>query len=222
MSKQTVMAIQQKLKDDGYYAGDVDGLWGPLSQKALDASNEAAKQPAGLDIAWSAKVSVAFTARVKTMAVQLKMPEGGADWLMACMAFESGETFSPSIKNGAGAPYYGLIQFGAAAAKDVGTTTDALVKMTAEQQLEYVYLYFKPLAGKLQSVADLYMKILWPVAVGKPDSFILWDSVTRPTTYAQNKGLDINKDGVITKGEAASKVVDKLNRGLRPENRRKL
>jgi hypothetical protein len=226
MSVESLKAIQQKLKDAGFYTGKIDGIWGSGSQAALDASIAAGKKCAetdgGLDIAWSAKVSPAFSARVKTMVEQLKMPPEGADWLMACMAFESGETFSPSIKNGAGAPYYGLIQFGEAAAKDCGTTVADLIKMTAEQQLEYVYLYFKPLAGKLLSVADLYMKILWPIAVGKPDSYVLWDSVSRPTTYSQNKGLDVNKDGQITKGEAASKVVDKLKRGLLPENRRKL
>lgn len=222
MSIETLKNMQQQLKDAGFYTGVIDGLWGNGSQSALSACIAAAKSSPILDIAWSAKVSPAFSARVRLMAEQLRMPEGGADWLMACMAFESGETFSPTIRNGAGAPYFGLIQFGEAAAKDCGTTVSQLVKLTAEQQLEYVYLYFKPLAGKLQSVADLYMKILWPVAVGKPDSFVLWDKASRPTTFAQNQGLDVNKDGAITKGEAASKVVEKLVRGLQPNFRRPL
>lgn len=120
------------------------------------------------------------------------------------------------------APYYGLIQFGKDAATDCGTTVEALVKMTAEQQLEYVYKYFKPLTGKLKTVSDLYMKILWPAAVGKPEEFVLWTQKDRPTTYLQNKGLDVNKDGAITKAEAASKVFDKLIRGLQPQFRRPL
>lgn len=218
--------IQQQLKLAGFYTGVVDGIWGNASQGALTACINASKgkpvDKGNLDIAWSAKVSPAFSGRVRLMADQLHMPEGGADWLMACMAFESGETFSPTIRNGAGAPYYGLIQFGEAAAKDCGTTLAQLVNMTAEEQLEYVYKYFKPMTGKLLSVADLYMKILWPAAVGKPDSFVLWDKTSRPTTFAQNQGLDVNKDGAITKGEAASKVVDKLNRGLQPGFRRPL
>lgn len=217
--------VQQKLKDAGFYKGVVDGIWGAASMAALqsciDAANKGTKVEQ-FDIAWSAKVSPEFTERVREMAEQLRMPEDGADWLMACMAFETGETFSPMIKNGAGAPYYGLIQFGADAAKDCGTSLAELVTMTAEEQLEYVYLYFKPLTGKLMSVADLYMKILWPAAVGKPDSFVLWDKTSRPKTYDQNKGLDVNKDGNITKGEAASKVVEKLNRGLLPTFRRSL
>lgn len=233
MSDATVRKIQQQLKDAGFYTGIVDGSWGTLSQTALTqciAAGKGGNLVSQLDIAWSAKVSPAFVARVRQMAIDLKIPDEvingvtvtGADKLMACMAFESGETFSPSIKNGAGAPYYGLIQFGKAAATDCGTTVEALVKMTAEQQLEYVYLYFKPLTGKLRTVSDLYMKILWPVAVGKPESFVLWTQQNRPTTYLQNKGLDVNKDLVITKAEAASKVTDKLTRGLQPQFRRPL
>ena len=160
-------------------------------------------------------------ARVKKMAADLKMTyPNAASELMSVMAFETGRTFSPTIKNGAGAPYYGLIQFGAAAAQDIGTTIDALVKMTAEQQLEYVYLYFKPLAGKISNVSDLYMKVLWPAAVGKPDDYNLFTEGTK--AYLQNKGLDLNKDGKITKAEAAAKVVAMLNEGMKPENRRTL
>jgi len=239
VSVESIRSIQQQLKDAGYDTGIVDGAWGKLSQAALTACIAAGKGgnivSGKLGIAWSAKVSPAFAARVVKMAADLQIPDvvvnngngstiqaSGADQLMACMAFESGETFSPTIKNGAGAPYYGLIQFGAAAAKDCGTTVDALVKMTAEQQLEYVYLYFKPLTGKLRSVSDLYMKILWPAAVGKPEDFVLWSKGARPTTYSQNQGLDVNKDGFITKAEAASKVYDKLTRGLQPQFRRPL
>lgn len=229
MSAETLKSIQQQLKDAGFYTGIVDGAWGKLSRDALTACIAAGKGDdivsGRLSIAWSAKVSPAFATRVVEIAALLKIPDEvlngvtvtGADKLMACMAFESGESFSPTIKNGAGAPYYGLIQFGAAAAKDCGTTVEALVKMTAEQQLEYVYLYFKPLTGKLRSVSDLYMKILWPAAVGKPEDFVLWNKDSRPTTYFQNRGLDVNKDGNITKGEAASKVIDKLTRGLQPQ-----
>ncbi|QXO10132.1 hypothetical protein pEaSNUABM37_00171 [Erwinia phage pEa_SNUABM_37] len=240
MSVAAIREVQQQLKDAGFYTGIVDGAWGKLSREALTACIAAGKggnivSETKLGIAWSAKVSPAFATRVCEIAELLKIPDSvigtgngstqrvtGADMLMACMAFETGETFSPSIKNGAGAPYYGLIQFGKAAATDVGTTVEALVKMTAEQQLEYVYLYFKPLTGKLKTVSDLYMKILWPAAVGKPEDFVLWTQKDRPTTYLQNKGLDVNKDGWITKAEAASKVTDKLTRGLQAQFRRPL
>lgn len=41
---------------------------------------------------------------------------------MAAMAFESGETFSPSIKNAAGSGAVGLIQFMPSTAKALGTS----------------------------------------------------------------------------------------------------
>lgn len=90
--------------------------------------------------------------------------------------------------------------------------------MTAVQQLDFVRLYFKPYAGRLKTLSDTYMAVLWPAAIGRPDDAVLWDKASKPTTYRQNAGLDANKDGAITKGEAAAKVRSALERGMRPEN----
>jgi hypothetical protein len=89
--------------------------------------------------------------------------------------------------------------------------------MGAEEQLEYVDRYFFPYRGKLHLLSDVYMAILWPAAIGKPDSHVLWNEQDRPTTYRQNAGLDANKDLTITKGEATSKIASKLRRGMMPE-----
>ena len=64
------------------------------------------------------------------------------------------------------------------------------------------------------------MTILWPAAVGKPLSFVLFDKEdpNHPRRYIQNAGLDFNRDGKITKEEAANRVQRKLEEGLRPEN----
>ena len=214
--KGAIKEKQRKLKELGLYTGIVDGIWGPLSQAAWDKSQGDKVVYADFDttrIIWATKVSKEFVLKVRDIAKRLQMPTEGANWLMACMAFETGETFSPTIKNGAGAPYYGLIQFGAAAAKDAGTTIDALLKMTAEQQLEYVYNFFKPYTGKLKTLSDVYSRILWPAAVGKPEDYVIFDTKVRPTAYVQNKGLDINKDGLVTKAECAAKVQEKYVRG---------
>ena len=77
--------------------------------------------------------------------------------------------------------------------------------MKAEDQLNYVFKYFRPYKGKLRNLGDIYMAILWPAGVGQPDSFVLWEKGKRPTTYRQNAGLDVNKDGSITRGEAVLK-----------------
>ncbi len=161
-------------------------------------------------LAWGHKVSQAFRDRLFEICQILGVEP---DYLMACMAFESAETFSPSIKNAAGSGATGLIQFMPNTAKGLGTTTAALAALTADQQLEWVLAYFMPYKGRLKTLADVYMAILWPAAIGKPDNWTLWDEVSRPTTYRQNAGLDLNKDGKITKAEAAAKVLAKLERG---------
>jgi hypothetical protein len=61
------------------------------------------------------------------------------------------------------------------------------------------------------------MSILFPTAVGKPDSFVLFASPS--TSFHQNAGLDVNHDGQVTKGEAASKVQSRLDQGLSVANR---
>lgn len=166
-------------------------------------------------IAWGRRVSAEFRERVFEIADQLGM---NPDHLMAVMAFETGETFRPDIRNAAGSGATGLIQFMPATARGLATTTDELARMTAVQQLDFVRLYFKPYAGRLKTLSDTYMAVLWPAAIGRPDDAVLWDKASKPTTYRQNAGLDANKDGAITKSEAAAKVRSALERGMRPEN----
>lgn len=172
--------------------------------------------PVTMSLAWGAKVSPEFREKVFAISAMLGIQP---DYLMACIAFETGETFRPDIRNGAGSGATGLIQFMPATARALGTTTDDLAKMTAVEQLDWVRLYFKPYQGRVKTLSDVYMAILWPAGIGKPENWVLWDRATRPTTYRQNLGLDENKDFSITKSEAAAKVQEKLDRGLRPEFR---
>lgn len=159
-------------------------------------------------IAWGVKVSPTFKTRVLWIESELGLP---ADALMACMAWESGESFSPSKKNLAGSGATGLIQFMPSTATALGTTTNELAKMTAEDQLNYVYKYFRPFSGRLNNLGDVYMAILWPKGVGQSDDYVLFD---RGVVYRQNAGLDKNKDGKVTRGECLVKIQDKLAKGL--------
>lgn len=165
-------------------------------------------------LAFGTQVSATFRDRIRKIAADLLLPT--PDWLMACMAFETGETFSASIRNAAGSGAVGLIQFMPSTAQVLGTSTDQLALMSPEDQLFMVHKYFMPYKGKLSLLSDVYMAILWPAAIGKPDDSPLWTAETRPTTYRQNAGLDSNNDLTITKGEAASKVAAKLKKGLTP------
>jgi len=172
-------------------------------------------------LAWGAKVSEVFRDRVWWIADELTKIQGSlfdANWLMACMAFETGETFSAKKKNPASSAT-GLIQFMEKTARDMfGTTTAKLAAMTDEDQLRYVFWYFEKMIkarGPIRSLDDCYMAILWPAGMGKPSEYRLW--VKGSSTYAVNSGLDKNKDSVVTKAEAAAKVMEKLVKGLQPE-----
>ena len=166
--------------------------------------------PALRQIAFGAKVSPAFKSKVITIAANLNIDP---DFLMACMAFETGETFSPSIKNQAGSGAVGLIQFMPNTAQSLGTTTNALAKMNDVQQLDYVERYFRSLHRRISSIEDVYMAILWPAAIGRTNAAVLFRQPS--IAYAQNQGLDSNGDGMVTKAEAAAPVVRELAKGRR-------
>lgn len=93
-------------------------------------------------------------AKIAEVATRLGIP---AIWLADVIAFESG--FRPDIDNGYdddgdGHGYVGLIQFGAAAAKDLGTSPQELKNMDFNTQMEYVYRYLNQpqFRGQLKTV----------------------------------------------------------------------
>jgi len=171
-----------------------------------------------MNLAWGARVSPAFRGLVIGMCRRLVIED--PSWLLACMAFETGETFDPKIRNAAGSGAIGLIQFMPPTAAALGTSTEQLAKMSPEEQLYMVEAHFKSWAGRLRSLGDVYGAILWPGMIGKPDTAVIFDreDAKRPKLYLQNKGLDANKDGDITKAEIVAKVQAKLTRGLQPPN----
>lgn len=211
---------------------DVDGLCGPATISAIEAFERhhlLIKRPTGKvepndptfdvlardiaadalgneRIAWGARVDAPFKAKL----IQISQNIGvDPNLLISAMAFETGETFSPSIRNPSGAT--GLIQFTPATAAELGTSTDDLATMTAVDQMDYVEKYFSPYRNMLETVEDVYMAILWPAAIGKPNSWILF-SKPNPQ-YERNSGLDADKDGHVTKEEAAAMVRAKLRKG---------
>ena len=168
-----------------------------------------------MQLAWGNKVSQEFRDRVIGISEAFGWSEQHDSWLMACMAFESGESFSPSVRNAAGSGAVGLIQFMPATAHYLGTTTQELAALTAEQQLQWVAMYFRPYASRILSLSDMYMAILMPKYIGAADNAVLFTDGT--IAFKQNSGLDSSHDGKITKLEAASRVQAKLEKGLLPE-----
>lgn len=167
-------------------------------------------------LAWGAKVPREFVAEVIAICIRFNWTDVQQSHIMACMAFESGHTFSPSVRNMAGSGATGLIQFMPATAIGLGTTTETLAKMTAVEQLKYVEKYFQPYAKRIKSLSDMYMAILLPKYIGAHDDVHLFNEGT--TAYRQNAGLDANNDGHVTKGEASGKVNATLILGFNPGN----
>jgi len=165
-------------------------------------------------LVWGARVSQEFRVRVREIGASLSIDP---NWLMAVMGFETRYTFSPSVRN-PGSSATGLIQFIESTARKLETTTARLARMTAVEQLDFVEAYFvkNGYVGRIRNMGDAYLAVLWPAAIGRPDSYIMWQRDTGPyqAEYAANSGLDVNRDGNITRGEAVASVNASYQRGL--------
>jgi hypothetical protein len=169
-----------------------------------------------ITIAWGNKVSQEFRDKLLEICEKdFEWPEGHASWVMSCIAFETGETFSPKIRNAAGSGATGLIQFMPQTADNLGVTTAILSVMTAVEQLDYVKKYFEPYHKKIKSLSDMYMAILAPKYIGFPEDTVLY---ANGAAYRQNSALDVDGDGRITKKEATRFVEAKLFKGLLADN----
>lgn len=137
-----------------------------------------------------------FIEKVREIAAKLDM---NADDLMAVMWFES--KLNEKAKNPVSGAV-GLIQFMPNTAIGLGTTSAKLLTMSNLQQLDYVYNYYKPYAGRIKNFEDAYTITFFPAALGKPDSYTLQTSTLSAQLIAsQNKIFDLNKDNKITAGE---------------------
>ena len=161
----------------------------------------------GIDRLTGAELHVADVAAVKIGTI--------LDALLAVMKFEG--DFNPAARN-ASSQASGLIQFLPSTARSLGTTVDALVKMSFTEQLPYVVHYFSWWKTKLDTVERLYCAVFWPAAIDKPDDYVIarrpsadlpkeqWTSEHK--AYMQNAGFDKfgNKDGMITRAEICRPV----------------
>ena len=126
-----------------------------------------------------------------------------ASELMSIIHLESKDTFSPYVENGRG--YTGLIQFGDSAAKSVGTTREALRKMTFIEQMDYVKKYFLAKKDLLKTMVDLYLLVIKPNAVGNGNNpnYILFDESIEVPNVPYDKN-NLNKEPWVTKYGYAS------------------
>jgi tape measure domain-containing protein len=135
------------------------------------------------------------------------------DDLLNVMAVETAGSFNPAAKN-PNSSASGLIQFMAATAQALGTTTEALRKMSATQQLDYVFKYFDKFFKDrdLSTQGALYAAV-GAGRVGSNDSSVVMTSRSRG--YAGNAATwDPNGDGIVRQGEMAAAAQNKLGAGV--------
>lgn len=165
----------------------------------------------GDTLIWGKKVSQAFRAKVREIAGRLRTDP---NFLMAVMSAETGATFDPAIRNPhPNSTATGLIQFIESTARGLGTTTAQLARMSAVEQLEYVYKYYRPFTGKLNKLSDVYVATMYPAYVGKPRDFVAFRKPSKE--YDQNASLDKDKKGYITIADIAFRVETWYKKGTK-------
>lgn len=210
-----VRELQERLTAAGYDTQGTDGQWGRKTEAAYEAwrtdhplqvqTGTGHTSPSGFDynrvrgVEGNAHVTPEFLREMEGVAQRVgARPED----LMAVMALESNRTFAPDVRN-ADTGATGLIQFMPSTARGLGTTTDALAGMSATDQLRYVERYLAPRRGHIGNLEGLYTSILYGSPQDDP-ARVLWSRGTE--AYGDNHGLDRNRDGRITAGEAADSV----------------
>ena len=132
-----------------------------------------------------------------------------ANWLMVVFFIETDASrrgkIDHRIVNSIGAT--GLLQFMPETLTRMGTTGAALRVMSNVQQLDIVEKYLKPYMGRMKSLADVYLAVLFPAAIGKPDSWTLEaGKLTAEKMACANPLYDLNRDKKITVGEVKTKL----------------
>lgn len=132
-----------------------------------------------------------FIRKVRSVAKELNiMPE----YLMAVMYFES--RLDPRAQNGF-SNATGLIQFMPDTARRLGTTTSKLLQMSNVEQMDYVLQYLKPYKDEMNDLADVYLAIFYPAAIGQPDYY----PIGGQTLAEQNPIFNTDGDNQVRKSD---------------------
>jgi murein DD-endopeptidase MepM/ murein hydrolase activator NlpD len=143
----------------------------------------------------------AFLGEVKRVSQKYQIKEGD---LLGLLASES--RFDPAA--GEIGDHVGLIQFGVSEARSVGTTQDALKKMSRAEQMKYVDKYFETRKLKKGAGAgQLYATVFAPTYASGDPNKVLYSSPS--AEYSANAPLDSNRDGKITVAEMGGRIQQK-------------
>ena len=148
----------------------------------------------------------AFVNKVTEISGRLGINPG---WLMIVFYIETAASrygvINHRIVNELGA--VGLIQFMPATQRALGISAVELTTMSNVRQLDYVYKYLLPYSGKMKTLADTYLAVFFPAAIGKPANWVLKSANLSPETIAcWNPLYDLDKDKRLTVGEITAKL----------------
>ena len=165
--------------------------------------------PAELVSQLDAKLGDGFCAKLEEVAKNINCDPKD---LLGMMQSESG--INPQAQNPNGGAT-GLIQFMPSTAEGLGTSTSALMNMSAIEQLDYVEKYFlvnSGNSGQRLTGGDLYALCFLP---GYFNNEVLCSSTgSTAVYYNENSLLDANGDGNITKTELGERVANKYQEVL--------
>jgi hypothetical protein len=140
----------------------------------------------------SGKTSPEFNKKLQQIADQLGI---NFNDLYKIIKFESAGSFSPSSHDPNNVSV-GLIGFTERTAKQLGTSKAELGQMSAEDQLDYVYRFYKMVGAKPgDDVGTLYMRTFMPAFVNSPDNTVLGQKGGGALILPSGKssGLSMNK-----------------------------
>lgn len=173
----------------------IAGYFGESSGQSSEVDIANAKGP------W--KNDTAFVREVERVSSKYGFSPGA---LIGLMQSESG--INPQARNPNGGAT-GLIQFMPATARSLGTSTDALYRMSRAQQMEYVDKFFAPYASGLRgaSAGKLYAYVFLPGRAGRQSGVL---TENPENYYTHNRGLDMNRDGRITIADLDRRIAGKI------------
>jgi hypothetical protein len=86
-----------------------------------------------------------------------------------------------------------------------------IAKMDYAEQLDLVYEYYKAYTGKLKSYSDTYFVTFFPLAIGKPDDWVIQGGgLTAKQIYDANPAFRNLKDGKLRVWEVKKTMLEKL------------
>lgn len=145
-----------------------------------------------------------------------------SDWLSSIFWIETAFSMNPYENRNPNA--VGLLQFTDIAIKQMvndkilpsGFVKEDIKNYSIDQVMDMVVMYFQMNKKRfdyesIRTVENMYLLVLWPAAVNKPDDYVLQTSGQSAALIAsQNPAWDINKDGKITAGEIRNNYRKKL------------